>query len=80
MINNNINKIKAINSSITNIQNDFNSIYTPVSNPKYILDNIYLFEINFITELHFKPDTKKLLVYEFVIEDDLKKDSYVEIN
>ena len=33
-----------------------------------------------MNELYFKPKNKKLLVYEFVIEDDLKKDSYLEIN
>ena len=79
LINNNINNIRAINSSITNIQNDINSIYTPVSNPKYILDNIFLFNLDFEKNISFTTDIKEILVNEVVIEDDFKKNSYLEV-
>ena len=67
LINDNANTIKTINSNLTNIKNDIdviNSNTFTISNPKYILDNIYLFKLDFIKEFNFKPDIKSLLVYE----------------
>ena len=82
-INIHTNNIKTINSSITDIKNDIDqinsNIYAPNSTLKYVLNEIYLFNPDFIKELNFKSDTKELLVYEIAIEDNFIKDSYIEL-
>ena len=56
-----------------------NQIPILLLSPKYSLNEIYLYNLDFIKELDFKSDTKKLLVYETIIEDDLLKNSYLEL-
>ena len=84
MINNHTNNIKSINSDLSNIENDIDAInsnnYTPVSNSKYSIENIFLFNITFIKDLTFLSDTEELLVYQNIIKDEFKKDNIIEIN
>ena len=72
LVNNNISNIKKLNDALSDIQSS-------ISNPKYVLDKIYLFNLDFEKELNFTSDTKKLLVYETIIEDRFKQDSYLEL-
>ena len=72
LVNNNISNIKKLNDALSDIQSS-------ISNPKYVLDNIYLLNLDFEKELNFISDTKKLLVYETIIEDSFKQNSYLEL-
>ena len=66
------------------IKNDIDILksntYTPITSSKYFLNEIYLFNLDFIKELDFKSDTKKLLVCETIIQDSFKKDTFLELN
>ena len=74
LIDNHTNNVKSINISLNNIKNDINTvdsnIYTPISKPKYILDDIYLFNLDFEKNFNFLADIKKIMVYEMTIEND----------
>ena len=84
MIDNHTNNIKSINSDLSNIKNDIDAInsntYTPVSNSKYSIENIFLFNITYIKDLTFLSDTEELLVHQNIIKDNFKKDNIIEIN
>ena len=73
-ISSNLEKIKENKNEIDTINSN-----TYISNPKYTLDEIYLFNLNFNKEFEFKSAIKKLLVYESIIEDNLSENSYLEI-
>ena len=60
------------------IQNNFTSILPLKSN--YVIDNVWLFNLDFIKDINFKSNIKKLLVYENNINYQFKIDSFVEIN
>ena len=51
LIDNHANNMKMINSAITDIKNDISNSYIPITNPKYILDNIYLYNLDFEKKL-----------------------------
>ena len=75
-------KIKAIDNKISSnnnlISNNFTSILPLKSN--YIIDNIWLFNLNSNKDINFKPDIKKILVYENNIDYQFKPNSFIEIN
>ena len=75
-------KIKAIDDKISSnnnlISNNFTSILPLKSN--YIIDNIWLFNLNSNKDLNFKSDIKKILVYENNISYQFKPNSFIEIN
>ena len=75
-------KIKAIDDKISSnnnlISNNFTSILPLKSN--YIIDNIWLFNLNSNKDLNFKSDIKKILVYENNIDYQFKPNSFIEIN
>ena len=75
-------KIKSINDKILSnnnlISNNFSSILPLKSN--YIIDNIWLFNLNSNKDINFKPDIKKILVYENNIDYQFKPNSFIEIN
>ena len=75
-------KIKAIDDKVsatnTLIGNNFTSILPLKSN--YVIDNIWLFNLNFVKDINFKSDIKKILVYENNIDYLFKVNSYIEIN
>ena len=75
-------KIKAIDDKISSnnnlISNNFTSILPLKSN--YVIDNIWLFNLNSNKDLNFKPDIKKILVYENNIDYQFKPNSFIEIN
>ena len=75
-------KIKAIDDKVsannTLIGNNFTSILPLKSN--YTIDNIWLFNLNFVKDINFKSDIKKILVYENNIDYLFKVNSYIEIN
>ena len=60
------------------IGNDFNSLLPLKSN--YVIDNILLFNLDFIKDINFKSDIKKILVYENDINYQFKFGSFVELN
>ena len=80
--NENDKKIKAIDDkvSLNNnlISNNFSSILPLKSN--YIIDNIWLFNLNSNKDINFKSDIKKILVYENNIDYQFKPNSFIEIN
>ena len=80
--NENDKKIKAINDKILSsnnlISNNFTSILPLKSN--YIIDNIWLLNLNSNKDLNFKSDIKKILVYENNIGYQFKPNSFIEIN
>ena len=46
----------------------------------YVIDNIWLFNLDFIKDINFKSDIKKILVYENNINYQFKIGSFVELN
>ena len=80
--NENDKKIKAINDKISSnnnlISNNFSSILPLKSN--YVIDNIWLFNLNSNKDLNFKSDIKKILVYENNIDYQFKVNSFIELN
>ena len=60
------------------ISNNFTSILPLKSN--YAIDNIWLFNLDFIKDINFKSDIKKILVYENNINYQFKIGSFVELN
>ena len=60
------------------ISNNFTSILPLKSN--YVIDNIWLFNLNSNKNINFKPDIKKILVYENSIDNQFKPNSFIEIN
>ena len=75
-------KIKAIDDKISSnnnlISNNFTSILPLKSN--YTIDNILLFNLNSNKDINFKPDIKKILVYETNIDYQFKVNSFIELN
>ena len=75
-------KLKDIDDKISSnnnlISNNFTSILPLKSN--YVIDNIWLFNLNSNKDLNFKSDIKKILVYENNIDYQLKPNSFIEIN
>ena len=75
-------KIKDIDDKISSnnnlISNNFTSILPLKSN--YVIDNIWLFNLNSNKDLNFKSDIKKILVYENNIDYQFKPNSFIEIN
>ena len=75
-------KIKAIDDKISSnnnlISNNFTSILPLKSN--YVIDNIWLFNLNSNKNINFKPDIKKILVYENSINYQFKANSFIELN
>ena len=75
-------KIKAIDDKISSnnnlISNNFSSILPLKSN--FVIDNIWLFNLNSNKDLNFKSDIKKILVYENNIDYKFKVNSFIELN
>ena len=75
-------KLKDIDDKILSnnnlISNNFTSILPLKSN--YVIDNIWLFNLNSNKDINFKPDIKKILVYENSIDNQFKPNSFIEIN
>ena len=75
-------KIKAIDDKISSnnnlISNNFSSILPLKSN--FVIDNIWLFNLNSNKDINFKSDIKKILVYENNIDYQFKPNSFIEIN
>ena len=75
-------KLKDIDDKISSnnnlISNNFTSILPLKSN--YVIDNIWLFNLNSNKDLNFKSDIKKILVYENNIDYQFKPNSFIEIN
>ena len=71
LIDNHSNTLKTIKNDIDQINSN---TYTAITGSKYFLNEIYLSNLDFIKELNFKSDTKLLLVYETIIQDNFKKD------
>ena len=75
-------KIKVLDEKVSTnnnlIQNNFTSILPLKSN--YVIDNIRLFNLDFIKDINFKSDIKKILVYENNINCQFKIGSFVELN
>ena len=60
------------------IGNNFTSILPLKSN--YIIDNIWLFNMNFIKDINFTHDISEFLIYENDITYNFKLDSFIELN
>ena len=75
LIDNHTNTLKSLKNDIDRIDSN---IYVPTS--KHNTENIYFYKLDSIKEFDFLADTKKLLVNEIIINDDLKKDGYIELN
>ena len=75
-------KIKAIDDRISSnnnlISNNFSSILPLKSN--FVIDNIWLFNLNSNKDINFKSDIKKILVYENNIDYQFKPNSFIELN
>ena len=80
--NENDKKIKVLDEKVsannTLIGNSFNSLLPLKSN--YIIDNIWLFNLDFIKDINFSSNIKKILVYENNINYQFKIGSFVELN
>ena len=75
-------KIKAINDKLSTnnnlISNNFTSILPLKSN--YIIDNILLFNLNFVKDIKFLSNINRILVYETNIFYQFKVNSFIELN
>ena len=75
-------KLKDIDDKISSnnnlISNNFTSILPLKSD--YVIDNIWLFNLNSNKDLNFKSNIKKILVYENNIDYQFKPNSFIEIN
>ena len=75
-------KLKDIDDKISSnnnlISDNFSSILPLKSN--FVIDNIWLFNLNSNKDLNFKSDIKKILVYENNIDYQFKPNSFIEIN
>ena len=80
--NENDKKLKDIDNKISSnnnlISDNFSSILPLKSN--YVIDNIWLFNLNSNKDLNFKSDIKKILVYENDINHQFKVNSIIELN
>ena len=80
--NENDKKIKDIDDKVSSnnnlISNNFSSILPLKSN--FVIDNIWLFNLNSNKDLNFKSDIKKILIYENNIDYQFKPNSFIEIN
>ena len=75
-------KIKAIDDKVSSnnnlISNNFTSILPLKSN--YTIDNIWLFNLNFVKDINFKSDINRILVYDNSIDYQFKVNSFIELN
>ena len=75
-------KIKVLDEKVsannTLIGNNFNSLLPLKSN--YVIDNIWLFDLNSNKDINFKSNIKEILVYENNINYQFKIGSFVELN
>ena len=75
-------KIKAIDDKISSnnnlISNNFSSILPLKSN--FVIDNIWLFNLDSNKDINFKSNIKKTLVYENKIDYQFKPNSFIEVN
>ena len=62
----------------TLISNNFTSILPLKSH--YTIDNIWLFNLNFVKDINFLSNIKKILVYDNIINYQFKVNSFIEIN
>ena len=62
----------------TLIRNNFTSILPLKSN--YTIDNIWLFNLNFVKDINFLSNIKKILVYDNIINYQFKVNSFIELN
>ena len=60
------------------IGNNFTPILPLKSN--YVIDNIWLFDLNFIKDIDFTHDINEFLIYENNITYNFKINSYIELN
>ena len=60
------------------VQNNFKSILPLKSN--YVIDNMWLFDLNFIKDINFTHDTNEFLIYENDITYNFKVGSIIELN
>ena len=78
-IDNNISEInKKTDNNNTLISNNFTSNLPLKSN--YTIDNIWLFNLNFVKDINFLSNIKKILVYENNINYQFKVNSFIELN
>ena len=60
------------------VQNNFRSILPLKSN--YVIDNMWLFDLNFIKDINFTYDINEFLIYENDITYNFKVGSIIELN
>ena len=83
------NNIKSIDSQLLELKeqisdnnnligNNFTSILPLKSN--YVIDNIWLFDLNFIKDINFTHDINEFLIYENDITYNFKINSFIELN
>ena len=78
-IDNNISEInRKTDNNNTLISNNFTSILPLKSN--YTIDNIWLFNLNFVKDINFLSNIKKILVYDNIINYQFKANSFIELN
>ena len=78
-IDNNISEInRKTDDNNTLISNNFTSILPLKSN--YTIDNIWLFNLNFVKDINFLSNIKKILVYDNIINYQFKVNSFIELN
>ena len=75
-------KLKDIDNKVSSnnnlMSNNFSSILPLKSN--YVIDNIWLFNLNSNKDLNFTSDFKKILVNENNIDYQFKVNSFIELN
>ena len=80
--NENDKRIKVIDDKISSnnnlISNNFTSILPLKSN--YTIDNILLFNLNFVKDINFLSNINRILVYETNIFYQFKPNSFIELN
>ena len=78
-IDNNISEInRKTDNNNTLISKNFTSILPLKSN--YTIDNIWSFNLNFVKDINFLSNIKKILVYDNIINYHFKVNSFIELN
>ena len=72
-------KIKAIDDKVSSNNNLISNNFTSLKS-NYVIDNIILFNLNFVKDINFLSNINRILVYETNIFYQFKVNSFIELN
>ena len=73
-------KTDIIDNKITAINSTLNDLETKNNNSKYSIENFFIYNIEIENTYSFNTDNTKFSIFNYVLVDDFKKDSILEVN